>query len=125
MSKTFIEGENLADLLKFEAENLYSRDVVIVEAGHDLPLGCVVGRIQSSNRIKAFDPSATDGAQVPIGVLIQHADATLAEVHALIVSRHAVVASNGIKWPTTLTVEEKADAVRQLKDQGVLIRASA
>jgi len=39
------EGNRLNDILKFEAENLYSREKVTVLSGQDLDLGAVIGKI--------------------------------------------------------------------------------
>ncbi|MGL9779787.1 MAG: head decoration protein, partial [Wolbachia sp.] len=37
------ETNNLGDLLKYEASNLYSRDQITVAKGQNLKLGMVVG----------------------------------------------------------------------------------
>ena len=53
------EPANLADLLKYEAPNLYSRDEVVVAASQTLALGAVVGRVTATREIVALDPAAT------------------------------------------------------------------
>ena len=40
---TITETNNLGDLLKYEASNLYSRDQITVAKGQNLKLGTVVG----------------------------------------------------------------------------------
>jgi hypothetical protein len=117
------EALNLGDLLKYEASHLYSRERVTVVAGHNLPLGAVVGIVTASGKVKPLDPSATDGSQLAAGVLLQPCDAALAERNdGLIVARHAIVADHALTWPTGITVGEKATAVLQLKALGVLVR---
>ena len=119
------EGLNLGDLLKYEAPNLYSRDQVTVAAGQVLALGAVVGVVTAAAKVKAVDPSATDGTQVAAGVLIQAVDANLADRDdGLIVARHAIVADHALVWPTGITVAEKKSAIAQLKAIGVLVRVA-
>jgi hypothetical protein len=53
------EALNLGDLVKYEEDSLnYSRDVVTVEAGQNLPLGCIVGRVTATAKVKQLDPNA-------------------------------------------------------------------
>lgn len=120
------EPNNLGDLLKYEAPNLYSRDIATVAAGQQLSLGTVVGLESATNKLHALDPTATDGTEVAIGVLATDVDATLIDVDdAILISRHAIVASAAIIWPAGITAAEQATAISQLKTLGVLIRAAA
>jgi len=120
------EPNNLGDLLKYEAPNLYSRDLATVAAGQQLSLGTVVGLESTTNKLHALDPTATDGTEIAIGVLATDVDATLIDVDdALLIARHAIVASAAIVWPAGITAAEQAAAISQLKTLGVLVRAAA
>ena len=120
------EHNNLGDLLKYEAPNLYSRDLATVAAGQQLSLGTVVGLESATNKLHALDPTATDGTEIAIGVLATDVDATLIDVDdALLIARHAIVASAAVVWPTGITAAEQATAISQLKTLGVLVRAAA
>jgi hypothetical protein len=120
------EPNNLGDLLKYEAPNLYSRDLATVAAGQQLSLGTVVGLESTTNKLHALDPTATDGTEIAIGVLATDVDATLIDVDdALLIARHAIVASAAVVWPTGITAAEQATAISQLKTLGVLVRAAA
>ena len=117
------EQNNLGDLLKYEAPNLFSRDQVTVASGQTLPLGAVVGIVTTTGKVKQIDPSATDGSQYAAGVLMQPCDAALIDREdGLMVARHAIVADHALTWPAAITVAEKQAAVLQLKSLGVLIR---
>jgi hypothetical protein len=117
---------NLGDLLKYEAPNLYSRDRVTVAAGQTLALGTVLGMVTETGKVKQIDPSATDGSQVAAGVLMQDADAHLADrLDGLMVARHAIVADHALRWPAGMAVAEQQAAILQLKALGVLVRAGA
>ncbi len=120
------EPNNLGDLLKYEAPNLYSRDVATVAAGQNLVLGTVVGRETATNKLKALDPIATDGTEVAAGVLAADVDATLIDRDdALLIARHAIVARSVLVWPAGITHTEQAAAIAQLEARGVLVRTSA
>ncbi|MGO1069730.1 head decoration protein [Lysobacter sp. CA199] len=117
------EGMNLGDLLKFEADNLYSRDQVIVAAGQVLALGQVVGRITATGEVAAVDPTATDGREVAAGVaVVPITTAAEPSPDGLIVARHATVADHALVWPRAVTPEQRAAATAQLRAIGVLVR---
>lgn len=120
------EPINLGDLLKYEAPNLYSRDRVTVAAGQTLPLGTVLGLVTATGKVKQIDPSATDGSQYAAGVLMQDADAHLADRNdGLMVARHAIVSDHALQWPVGIAAAEQQAAIHQLKALGVLVRTGA
>lgn len=119
------QANTLGDLLKYEAPNFYSRDRVTVAAGQNLELGAVVGTVTATAKLKRFDPSATDGSQVPAGVMLADCDASIIDRDdGLIVARHAIVADYALVWPGGITPAEKAAAVATLTSLGVLVRQS-
>lgn len=120
------EGLNLGDVLKYEAPQLYSRERVTVSVGQSLTLGAVVGIVTATGKVKQLDPTATDGSEVAAGVAVQSCDAALAERDdGLIVTRHAIVATTALVWPTGITGPQKTTAIQQLQQLGVLVRAAA
>ncbi|AKJ30677.1 head decoration protein [Caldimonas brevitalea] len=120
------EPHNLGDLLKYEAPNLYSRDVATVASGRKLALGTVVGRDTATGKLKALAPAATDGTQIAAGVLAFDVDATQADrPDAILIARHATVASQALVWPAGITPVQHAAAVEQLQTLGIVVRTSA
>ena len=121
------EPLNLGDLLKYEEVRLnYSRDLVTVASGQNLELGAIVGRISATGKMKRLDPAATDGTEDVAGILLGACDATLIERDdALLLARHAIVASHAVVWPAAITSEQKAAATAALETRGILIRQSA
>lgn len=121
------EALNLGDLVKYEQDSLnYSRDVVTVEAGQNLPLGCIVGRVTATAKVKQLDPGAEDGSHFPVGILLGAVDATLIDREdALILARHCVVASKAVVWPVEISTAQQAAITAQLASLGILIRQSA
>ena len=117
------ETNNLGDLLKYEAPNLYSREQLPVAPGQVLALGALIGIVTSTGKAKAVDPSATDGCQFAAGVLLQAVDASdPAPVTGIVVVRHAIVADHALVWPTGITAAEKRAFLQQLQNLGVLVR---
>ena len=123
---TVTQPKNLGDVLKYEAPNLYSRETATVAAAQNLSLGTVVGRDTASAKLKAFDPDASDGSEIAIGVLGNDVDATLIDRDdAILIARHAIVARGALSWPTGITAAQKAAAEAHLTFLGVLVRESA
>ena len=119
------EGTNLADLLKYEAPNLYSREEVTVSAGQNLKLGTVVGRVTATDQIKQFNPTAEDGSQKAIGVLLQNVDASEKTEMAIMAAREVLVAKKYVIWPSEITEEQKKSATENLYDRGIVLRKGA
>ena len=119
------ESPNLGDLLKYEAPNLYSRDVTTVAAGQNIKLGTVVAR-DANDKLVALDPSSVESNAIAVGVLAFDIDASLIDrADAILIARHAIVASQALIWPDAITVEEQTAAIKQLTAAGVLVRQSA
>ena len=118
---TITEQNNLGDLLKYEASNLYSRDQITVAKGQNLKLGTVVGLDSKDNVIKALNPTATDGTQTAIGVITSDVDAK-ENTKAVIITRIALLADHAISWPPSITEEQKTAAIKQLETRGIIIR---
>jgi hypothetical protein len=123
-----IEPNNLGDLLKQEAEKYFSRDVVILAAGQNLKLGTVVAKLKANDKAVALDLTSKEtptGAETACGILIQDTDATTADKETIIIARDAVVASNALIWPATISAAQKTASINQLKERGILVRKGA
>ena len=119
------ESQNLGDLLKYEAPNLYSRDRVTVAAGQTLLLGAVVGIEAATTKVVQLDPAATDGSEIAVGVLAADVDAAASDrTDGILISRHAIVADHALIWPVGIMPIQKAAAKLQLKALGILVRVA-
>lgn len=125
---TYKQPNNLGDVLKQEAEQYFSRDVVTLAQGQNLKLGTVVAKLTENGKITALDLTTQDpktGAETAYGILLQDTDAATADQETVIAARDAAVAGNALIWPTAITTTEKTAAVEQLKERGLLIRKGA
>ena len=123
MSTVFKESVYLGDLLKFEEENLYSRDNITVAAGQNLMLGTVLGML--GTKAFALSPAATDGSETVVGILIDDVDATAADAESVMVCRNAMVSYQYVIWPPGISTTQKATAIAELNKLGVVIRQGA
>ena len=72
---------------------------------------------------KELNPSASDGSDVPSGILYDAVDASAADVEGVKVARDAEVNGAEITWPSGITAQEKTDAIASLRDNlGIIIR---
>ena len=118
-----VEPNSPGDLLKYEADALYSRERATFAAGPALALGTVVGAVTATGVLYPFTPEATDGTQSAIGVLLYDCAASQSDrPHAVILARHAMVAHHALVWPEGITAEQRHRAIAQLKSLGILVR---
>ena len=86
----------LGDLLKYELNGTYSREVVTLKGGTSYPLGAVLGKITASG-IYRFSPATTvtgdEGAETAVAVLIEAVDATAGDRSGLVVAREPAIVS--------------------------------
>ena len=119
------EPNYLGDWLKFEEDNLYSRDQVTVASGQNLKTGTVVGIVTATGKVTQLAPSANDGSENAAGVLLGDVDASAADTPGVIIARHAVCSDKGLVWPSGITGPQKNTALGQLKALGILVREGA
>ena len=117
------QPNNLADLLRYEADNRYSRERATLAAGQTLGLGTVVATDDATGKLSQLAPADSGSLNQPTGVLLEDCDALMADnPNALVVVRHAVVLRDALVWPVGITAEQKAAAAATLAGLGVLIR---
>lgn len=116
-----VQGNHLGDLLKYEADNQYSREAVTVAAGQSLALGALVGRRNDSGEVAPFQPDATDGTQTVVGVLLEAIHAHDFPQFSVMVARHAILADNAIDWGDLNPIQQTL-ARAQLEARGLILR---
>jgi len=71
----------------------------------------------------AYHQDASDGSQVPAGVLLAEVDASLADTDAVAIVRDAIVHADCLTWPSDIDANEKAAAIVDLNALGILVRS--
>jgi hypothetical protein len=115
-----------SELVKYEEGAIqYSRDQIILATGNNLTLGAVLGIVTASGEYAQFDPAAVDGSEIARAVLIEDADASLADVKTVALRRHCVVSKKALVWKAGTTDPQKAAALAQLEAIGIVARDAA
>lgn len=121
------ENNRLGDLLKYEADKNYCREVMTVASGQNLKMGAVVGIKSATDEIKivSISDEETDGSDSAFGVLLEGVDATSAAKKALVIARDAILASDYVVFPADSTADQKKKITKDLEKRGIVIRKSA
>jgi hypothetical protein len=118
------EGKNLGDLLNWELDRNYCREVVTVASGQNLKQGAIVGIVTTTGfaKIVSIDPEEEDGSDAAVGVILEDADATSGAKSAVIIARAAIVIADGVTFPAGASDSQKKKIAGELKAVGILIR---
>jgi hypothetical protein len=118
------EGKNLADVLNWELDKNYCREVVTVASGQNLQQGAIVGLIAATGaaKIVSVDPEEKNGSDVAIGVVLENVDATSGAKKAVVVTRAATVIESGVVFPAGATEAQKKKIIKDLESRGIVIR---
>ena len=118
------EPPSMGDVLKYEVNPNYTREVVTLLAGMPYPVGAVLGRITASGKYKLATSGGTDGAQTATAVLLYSVDATLADAMGIVVARGpAIVSRAGLAYDATVDDAAKITTkIGQLAAAGIVAR---
>ncbi|MFN4203763.1 MAG: head decoration protein [Tabrizicola sp.] len=118
------EPPSMGDVLKYEVNPNYTREVVTLLAGMPYPVGAVLGRITASGKYKLATSGGTDGAQTASAVLLHAVDATLADATGIVVARGpAIVSRAGLAYDATVDDGAKITTkIGQLAAAGIVAR---
>ena len=115
-----------ADERLAEAFRDYCREVVTIATGGTNPVlepGTVLGKITASGKFAAHNPAALDGTETAIAVLWGKADATAADVNAVVLLHGpAIVNANDLVFTGTPSQAEIDAAHADLAAVGILTR---
>lgn len=72
-----------------------------------------------------LDPTAVNGAQEAHGISLGAYDASSADVDGVALVKQAVLETDGLDWPDGISDANKAKALEELKEKGIVTRAAA
>ena len=118
------EPPSMGDVLKYEVNPNYTREVVTLLAGMPYPVGAVLGRITASGKYKLATSGGTDGAQTASAVLLYAVDATLADAVGIVLVRGpSIVSRAALAYGATVDDGTKIAAkITQLAAVGIIAR---
>ena len=118
------EPPSMGDVLKYEVNPNYTREVVTLLAGMPYPVGSVLGKITASGKFTLSPATGADGSQVATAVLLYAVDATLADAVGIVVARGpAIVSRAGLAYDATVDDGAKITTkIGQLAAVGIVAR---
>ena len=118
------EPPSMGDVLKYEVNPNYTREVITLLAGMPYPVGSVLGRITASGKYTLSAATGADGSQVASAVLLYAVDATLADATGIVVARGPTIVSRaGLAYGATVDDGAKITTkIGQLAAVGIIAR---
>ena len=118
------EPPSMGDVLKYEVNPNYTREVVTLLAGLPYPVGSVLGKITASGKYTLSPATGADGSQVATAVLLYAVDATLADAVGIVVARGpAIVSRAALAYDATVDDAAKITTkIGQLAAAGIIAR---
>ena len=118
------EPPSVGDVLKYEVNPNYTREVVTLLAGTPYPVGSVLGRVTASGKFTLSPATGADGSQVATAVLLYAVDATLADAIGIVLVRGpAIVSRAALAYEATVNDAAKIAAkITQLAAVGIIAR---
>ena len=118
------EPPSMGDVLTFEVNPNYTREVITLLQGLPYPVGSVLGKITASGKYTLSPATGADGSQVASAVLLYAVDATLADATGIVLARGpSVVSRAGLACDGTVDDGTKITAkLGQLAAVGIIAR---
>ena len=118
------EPPSMGDVLKYEVNPNYTREVIPLQLGLSYPAGSVLGRITASGKYTLSPATGADGSQTAVAVLIYPVNATLADAVGIVVTRGpAIVSRAALAYEATVNDAAKIAAkITQLAAVGIIAR---
>ena len=127
---TLTNKPTLGDLLKYELNANYNREVVTLKAGTNYALGSVLGKVTASSKYRLSPAAAVagdEGAEAAVAVLTEPVDASAADKTAVVLSRGPAIVSK-VALVFDASVDQAAEKLAkhvQLASAGIVARDAA
>jgi hypothetical protein len=118
------EQPSMGDVLKYEVNPNYTREVITLLQGMPYPVGSVLGKITASGKYTLSPATGADGSQVASAVLLYAVDTTLADAVGIVVARGpSIVSRAALAYDATVDDGTKITAkIAQLAAVGIIAR---
>ena len=124
---TLTQAPLQGDVVKFQINPNYTNEAITLLLGTNYKSGAVLGKITASGKYKLAVVGAVDGSAVAVAVLLNPADATLADATGTILARGPVIVSKAalVFDVSVNTVPLTATKYAELTAVGIVPRTSA
>ena len=118
------EPPSMGDVLKYEVNPNFTREVVTLLIGTNYPSGAVLGRVTASGKYTLSPATGADGSQTAVAVLLYPVNATLADAVGIVVTRGpAIVSRAALAYDGTVDDAAKITTkITQLAAVGIIAR---
>lgn len=99
-----------------------SRDNLTVTADLVFAPGEIAGIVTATGRVAKFNPALSNGAEVAAVIPVYPVATPGALGMHVFVTRNAALKEDGLVWPVGITGPQKAAAIAQLAERGLIIR---
>ena len=122
-----VKAPTEGDLLKFDLDKNYTREVVTLLTGTSYKLGSVLGQITASGKYQLSPDSGADGSQTAAAVLVEAVDATGGDKAGVVIKRGpAIVSRDELVFAATVNDATKiVTKIGQLTTLGIVARTTA
>ncbi|MDE1465930.1 head decoration protein [Spartinivicinus poritis] len=86
------------------------------------PVATVLGEITETKQLTALNPTATDGSQKAVAILMGMVDARTEPQNTVVTDTLTVVRKVALEWPAEITDEQKQTALAELKEKFIIAR---
>ena len=124
---TLTQAPSQGDVAKFQINPNYNNEAVTLLLGTNYKSGSVLGKITASGKYKLAVVGAVDGSAVAVAVLLNPADASLADATGIILARGpAIVSRAALVFDVSVnTVPLTATKYAELTTIGIVPRTTA
>lgn len=120
---TFQQPKTIADILLVEVKPGWTKQRVLLKAGFIYALGAVLA-VDANKKYVSLAPASEGTENAAVCVLGETINATAGDKLGVAIKRGAVVDQDELVWPAGATDIQKAAALAQLDERGIVVKTT-
>lgn len=122
-----VKGPTEGDILKFDLDKNYTREVVTLLTGTNYKIGSVLGQVTASGKYTLSPATGSTGEETATAVLLENVDASSADKSGVILRRGpAIISPADLVFASSVNDDtKKAAKIAQLVSVGIVARDPA
>jgi hypothetical protein len=117
------ESKYIGDVLHWEEDERFSRNTVKLATNQLIEIGSVLSKHDQTGDYHLLDPQGKEGLSKAAAVSLVHASTGKLLMDVVVVTRHALLKTNGLAWPEGITDKQQQTATDQLNLFGLVVRS--
>lgn len=121
------KGPTEGDILKFDLDKNYTREVVTLLTGTNYKIGSVLGQVTASGKYTLSPATGSTGEETAVAVLLENVDASSADKSGVVLRRGpAIISRADLVFAASVSDDtKKAAKIKQLVSAGIIARTPA